>query len=50
MLVDIVGPHFFCIRRIYEGRIGTAWKKGKSLWLPIWFPYGRFRSGFASGC
>jgi len=24
--------------------------KRKNLWLPIWFPRGRFRSGFARSC
>jgi len=46
MMVDIMGPHFFASDRFTKGRTGTAWKTGKILWLPIWFPYGRFRSGF----
>jgi len=50
MLVDIMGPHFFCIRRIYERPHRYCLENGKSLWLPIWFPCGRFCSGFASGC
>jgi len=48
MLVNIMDPRF-CIRRIYERPHRYCLENGKSLWLPIWFPYGRFRSGFACG-
>ena len=40
----------FCVRRIYERPHRYCLENGKSLCLPIWFPYGRFRSGFARGC
>jgi len=45
-----MGPHFFCIRRFYERPQRYCLENGKSLWLPIWFSYGLFHSGFACGC
>jgi len=41
--LDMVGAQLFT-----KFRIGAAWERGKSLWLPIKFPYGKFRSCFAS--
>jgi len=49
VLIDIMGPHFLHQTDLRKAHSYCP-ESGKSLWLPIWFPYGRFHSAFACCC